>query len=66
MLINVLAVDQYIPYVFCLQYATVDKDNEKYLSYKDFVCDYLKLIDEKDNLEFINAVAKIGDTTKNG
>ena len=50
MLINVLAVDQYMLYVFCLQYATVDKDNEKYLSYKDFVCDYLKLIDEKNLL----------------
>ena len=65
-MLNVLAVDQYILYVFCLQYAIVDNDNEKYLSYKDFVCDYLKLIDEKDNLEFINAVAKIADTTKNG
>lgn len=70
MLINVLGVDVCIGtvyiIVFCLQYATVEKDNEKYLSYKNFVCDYLKLVDEKEGSEFINAVAKIADTTKNG
>ena len=52
--------------LFCLQYATVEKDNEKFLSYKDFVCGYLKLVNDKDNSEFINAIAKIADTTRNG
>ena len=28
--------------------------------------DYLKLVDEKDNPVFINLIAKIADTTKNG
>lgn len=64
--INVFSVDECILNCFDLQYATVEKDNEKYLTYKGFVCDYLRLVDQKDNSEFINLIAKIADTTKNG
>ena len=57
------------PHCYCMyhiQYAAVEEDNEKFLSYKDLVCGYLKLVNDKDNSEFINAIAKIADTTRNG
>ncbi|XP_065883416.1 electrogenic aspartate/glutamate antiporter SLC25A12, mitochondrial-like isoform X2 [Dysidea avara] len=46
------------------KYATVEKDGEKYLTYKNFVCDYLKLVDQETNSETIDLIAKIADTTK--
>ena len=49
---------------FHLQYATVEKDGEKYMTYKNFVCDYLKFVDQETNSETINLIAKIADTTK--
>ena len=59
-----LAYNLCLLYLFHLQYATVEKDGEKYMSYKNFVCDYLKFVDQETNSETINLIAKIADTTK--
>jgi len=57
--VSALCVNCYV-----LQYATVEKDGEKYLTYKNFVCDYLKLVDQETNSGTIDLIAKIADTTK--
>ena len=47
------------------QYATVERDGERYMTHKDFVCRYLQLTDPSCNQDTIRLLADVADTAKN-
>ncbi len=47
------------------QYASVEKDEERYMTPQDFVCRYLKLVDPDCCQATVALLADVADTTKN-
>jgi len=47
------------------QYATAERDGERYMTHKDFVCRYLQLTDPSCNQDTIRLLADVADTAKN-
>ena len=48
-----------------IQYATVERNGEWFMTHTDFVCRYLQLTDSSSNPETIRLLADVADTTKN-
>lgn len=47
------------------QYASLEQDGEKYMTQKDFVCDYLQLADQSCDQDIIRLLADVAGTANN-
>jgi hypothetical protein len=56
----------YVSYIISLmvQYASVEKEGEWFMSHEDFVCRYLQLASPGDNTDTIRFLADVADTNK--
>ena len=63
-MIDINSTMRIVPYP--LQYASVKKGDEGFLSYEDFVVSFLQLADKDTPPETVRRLAEAADTTRSG